>query len=262
MKTEMTRPTWEDVVFESRNKEYGAYILRKSYNENISKASLMALLIAAFVFAALQIASLMRIEIKVIALGFKSGKLESLPTIIADQPKQKIIPPRDQPVNKELPVVVVKHEVVEFPPVKPIDATLAGSEPGTGTGVPISGTGLGKPEEIIPTVVEPPKFTDFAEVMPVYEGGLSAMIKFLRKNLHYPSSARMTGIEGSVYIRFVIDGQGAVTDVEVIKGINGALDKEAIRVIAKMPRWKPGRQHNLPVNVRMVLPIKFKLEGE
>jgi len=123
-------------------------------------------------------------------------------------------------------------------------------------------TGLGNSEVIIPTVAEPPKFTDFAEVMPVYEGGLSAMIKFLTKNLRYPSSARMMGIEGSVYIRFVIDSHGAVTDVEVVKGINGALDKEAMRVTALMPRWKPGRQHNLPVNVRMVLPIKFKLEGE
>ncbi len=89
MKTEITRSTWEDVVFESRNKEYGAYIIRKSYNENVSKASLMALLIAAFVFAVLQIASLMRIEIKVIAPGFKGGKLESLPTIISDQLKTK-----------------------------------------------------------------------------------------------------------------------------------------------------------------------------
>ncbi len=157
---------------------------------------------------------------------------------------------------------MVTHDVLDLPPVKPIDATLAVGETGTGTGTPIEGTELGKTEGIIPAIVEPPTFTDFAEVMPVYEGGLSAMIKFLRKNLHYPSSARMTGIEGSVYIRFVIDGQGAVTDVEVIKGINGALDKEAIRVVAIMPRWKPGRQHNLPVNVRMVLPIKFKLEGE
>src|SRR6267154_3282628 len=124
MKTEITGTTWEDIAFEYRNKEYGAYIIRKSYSENVSKASLMAFLIAAFVFGAIQVASLLQMEIKIIPQGYKPVELKLLPIIISDQPKQKIIPPNDQPVNKELPVMVVKHDVVDLPPVKPNDATL------------------------------------------------------------------------------------------------------------------------------------------
>ncbi len=79
MKTEITRPTWEDVVFESRNKEYGAYSIRKSYDENVTKASLLMIVFASFVFGCLQIASLMKVEVKIIPSIPKKLTLETLP---------------------------------------------------------------------------------------------------------------------------------------------------------------------------------------
>jgi protein TonB len=85
------------------------------------------------------------------------------------------------------------------------------------------------------------------------------MYKFISKNIHYPNSARNMGQEGTVYVRFVVNDVGQVVDVEVIKGVSAVLDKEATRVIALMKKWKPGKQHNIPVNVRMVLPIKFQI---
>jgi len=88
------------------------------------------------------------------------------------------------------------------------------------------------------------------------------MLKFLSKNLRYPPSARNMGIEGSVFVRFVVNDRGHVVDVEVVKGVNAALDTEAARVVALMKKWKPGKQHDIPVNVRMVLPIKFELARE
>ena len=257
MKTEITRSSWDDVVFESRNKEYGAYSIRKSYEENITMASLMMILFASFVVGCLQIASLMHIKIKMPVHVVDHGGFTNPPIVIPNPSDKPPASKETQNVNRNLLEKVVTH-VVEPTPLK---ATFPERETGTGT-LPSGGADLGKGDGLIPVVVDPPKILVFAEVMPEYDGGMSAMLKFLRKNLHYPSNARMMGIEGSVYVRFVVNGQGAVTDIEVIKGVNGALDKEAMRVIAMMPNWKPGRQHDIPVSVRMVLPIKFKLESE
>jgi protein TonB len=259
MKTEITRSTWEDVVFESRNKEYGAYTLRKSYNENVSKASIMALLIAAFVFGAIQVASLLRMEIKIIPPGCKPFELRSLPTIISDQPKQKIVPRNDQHTNNDLPVRVVKHDVLDLPPAKPVVNTSVGNEIGTDI-VPVGGIDRGNVPETTSEIRKPIEIFTIAEVMPEYEGGLTAMSRFISKTIHYPSPARAMGQEGTVFVRFVVNDQGQVADVEVIKGVSAVLDREAVRVVAMMNKWKPGMQHNLPVNVRMVLPIKFQLE--
>jgi protein TonB len=98
-----------------------------------------------------------------------------------------------------------------------------------------------------------------AEIMPEYEEGVEAMMHFLRRNMRYPASARRMLVEGTVYVGFVVSGDGSVTDVKVIRGIHPDCDKEAMRVISKMPKWKGGKQGGIPVPVRMVLPIKFKL---
>lgn len=261
MKSEKTTPTWEDVVFESRNKDYGAYTIRRSYDENVSKASLIMIVFASFVFACLQIASLMHVKIKMPNPTAYPGGIINPPIVIPNPSIKTPTARAEQNENRNLLQRVVTHDV-EPVPIKPIETTLSRNESGTNTGLPNEGIELGTGSVPIPVVVDPPKTLDFAEIMPEYQGGMSAMMKFLRKNLHYPSSARMMGIEGSVFVRFVVDSQGEVIDVEVIKGVQGSLDKEAMRVIAMMKKWKPGRQHNVPVNMRMILPIKFKLESE
>ena len=79
--------------------------------------------------------------------------------------------------------------------------------------------------------------------------------------MKYPAIPRKTGVEGIVFVRFVVNYDGRVIDVEVIKGIHADCDREAARVIALMPAWRPGMQNNMPVSVRMVMPVKFKLEN-
>jgi protein TonB len=154
---------------------------------------------------------------------------------------------------------VVRHDVVDLPPVKPIDITPTGN--GTGTTVNISPIGNDAGQHVVITgAADPAEILDHPEVMPEYEGGMKAMIRFISKNIHYPAAARVTGQEGTVYIRFVVNSLGQVVDVEVLKGVNAMLDREAMRVVTLMKRWKPGSQNNTPVNVRMVLPIKFQLE--
>jgi protein TonB len=183
------------------------------------------------------------------------------PTIIPNPPVKSATTKVEQSINRNLLEKVVTHDV-ELAPVKPVETILPGAETGTNTGLPAEGVVLGKGDEVVPVVIDLPTCLVFAEVMPEYVGGPSAMMRFLGKNLHYPPSARAIGQEGTIYVRFVVNNAGQVVDVEVVKGVSAVLDREAIRVVALMKKWKPGRQHDIPVNVRMVLPIRFHLERE
>lgn len=93
-----------------------------------------------------------------------------------------------------------------------------------------------------------------------FPGGLSAMMKFIMKNLKYPPSARRMGVEGRVYVQFIVERDGSISNVKVVKGINADLDKEAIRIVSSFPTWKPGMQGGRPVKSQFVLPIPFKLD--
>ena len=90
-------------------------------------------------------------------------------------------------------------------------------------------------------------------------GGMPAFYDFVSKKLKYPAQARRMGIEGKVFVEFVIERDGTITDVKAIKGIGAGCDEEAVRVLQSAPKWKPGKQRGKPVRQRMVLPIAFKL---
>jgi len=94
---------------------------------------------------------------------------------------------------------------------------------------------------------------------PEPEGGMQAFYKYVSKEMKYPATARRMGIEGKVFVQFIIDKEGNISDVKVVKGIHEDCDKEAIRVLEKAPKWKPGKQRGVPVKVKMSLPISFKL---
>ena len=103
-------------------------------------------------------------------------------------------------------------------------------------------------------VVEPPAIVEpsvliKAEVMPAYEGGMEAMYKFIQKKMKYPPVPRRMGIDGTVFVSFVVDATGSITDVKILRGAHVDLDKEAARVIALLPAWKPGRRNSAPLPV-------------
>lgn len=123
----------------------------------------------------------------------------------------------------------------------------------------------------IPTYV-PPAVTEEEEVaeaeiftvvedQPTFPGGDEARIRFLTNNIKYPQMARESSIQGTVYVTFVVERDGSVTDVRVLRGIGGGCDEEAIRVIKAMPKWIPGKQRGKPVRVQFNMPIKFTLAG-
>ena len=97
------------------------------------------------------------------------------------------------------------------------------------------------------------------ESMPDFPGGDEARIKYLNENIKYPQMARESGIQGRVFVTFVVEKDGSVTDVRVLRGIGGGCDEEAIRVIKNMPKWDAGKQRGKPVRVQFNMPILFKL---
>jgi len=100
---------------------------------------------------------------------------------------------------------------------------------------------------------------DVVEENPEYPGGLKEMYTFLNANMKYPPMARESGVQGKVYVQFIVEKDGKVTDVQVLRGIGSGCDEEAVRVVKMMPNWKAGKQRGKPVKVRYKLPVTFKL---
>jgi len=261
MKTqEALSSTWEDLVFENRNKVYGAFAIRKSYSGNVVEALLGSVLFAAVVLMYPRILTMLGIEQTV----FVSSK--AAPDIFTVKPQpiielnKKIVETKpithvEENNNFQITSVDVPDERVQE---RPWDFET-GTVKQEGQPMPFQGQepALGAESQ----AVVPSAPLDYAEVMPTFKGGLQAMMKFIQKNLKYPRSAKQMGIEGKVFIKFIVNYEGKVVNIEVVKGIYDDCDKEVVRVIAMMPEWKPGMQNNMPVSVRMILPIKFKLEN-
>jgi protein TonB len=109
-------------------------------------------------------------------------------------------------------------------------------------------------------VPEPPEPPTWVPEMPVFPGGESELYHYLNKNLEYPDVAKESNISGTVYLTFVVEKDGSISDVKILRGIGGGCDEEAIRVVKSMPPWTPGKNNGTPVRVRFNLPVKFTLQ--
>jgi len=251
----------DDLVFENRNKEYGAYVLRKVYYDNVHKALLYVMVFFAGVmlltifFPGEPLIDVPKLQNKIIELG----NFTQAPPAVTP-PSQPAAPIR-RASSHITPTVSTRMEA----PVEdlPSNTDLSGDPNGVDGGAEPSGepglAGAAEPTVAIPAEVAPTGPRDFAEVMPQYQGGLQAMARYMQKNLKYPGVARRMEIEGAVFVSFVIDTNGRVMDAKVIKGISKECDEEAVRVVSSMTAWLAGRQGGVPVMVRMVLPIRFQL---
>ncbi|MDO5315559.1 MAG: energy transducer TonB [bacterium] len=115
------------------------------------------------------------------------------------------------------------------------------------------------PEAVEEEVVEQEIFK-IVEEMPAFPGGEAKLMEYVAKNVKYPQIARETGVQGRVYVNFVVEPDGSVSNVSVLRGIGGGCDEEAIRVVKSMPKWKPGKQRGKAVRVSYMLPVNFKLQ--
>ena len=120
-------------------------------------------------------------------------------------------------------------------------------------------------EEYVPVEVEEEEVVEqeifkIVEEMPSYPGGEQKLMEYVAKNIKYPQIARETGIQGRVYVNFVVEPDGSVSNVSVLRGIGGGCDEEAMRVVKNMPKWKPGKHRGKAVRVQYMLPVNFKLQ--
>ena len=254
-----------DILFEGRNKSYGGYELRKNYPKRV-KRSLLVLAAIGLATGAYAIVSRLnpKDDNKKVAM-MKEVTLAEPPPIDPKKPPPPpppAPPPPVKPTVKFTPPVIKKDEEVKEeekpPPVEEMKdksagiKTQEGDPDGIDPGIVDPGPGTGAVE-----APPPPEIFTYVEQMP--EPSVNVP-EFLQKNLRYPELAKENNIQGRVTLRFVVDEQGNVSDVNVVKGIGGGCDEEAKRVVMKMPKWKPGKQNGKAVKVYYTLPISFRLE--
>jgi protein TonB len=274
METKHLAPvSFDDMVFEGRNKAYGAYQLRQEYNSRLSKAAGISysgiLLLFALGYGAIQMKPDL-VEQLVPQTKQWEIALEPDPIFEEVKPVQAAAAPsapeaaqataarqftNPKVVSDQAPAEADIPKQADFAVADPGLVTAAGI-PADGTiGAPIADSGTGSEVAAAPETA----FV-FVEQMPDYaDGGQAGMLKFISKHLRYPNRAAADGLEGIVVVSFVVSASGEVTQVTILKDLGGGTGEEAIRVVSKMPPWKPGIQNHRQVPVRMTLPIRFKL---
>lgn len=266
-----------DILFENRNKQYGAYTLRKEYNKRLLTAiGLMFSLVG----------------ISIVCLSFKpnekiveTGRVITLPP---DPHLENIEPPKKQPEKIVRPkqevatpkfkqatiqsttIAIVpddKAPKITVPKVDDLEGRMisnktTGGVVGGDNVVQPQGNGGGGTEKPVVDVApaENNGIVERAEFMPEFPGGASAMTRFLLKNLRPMTDDEQHLIK--VIVRFIVDKQGSVTGFEVVSSGGAEYDKEVLRVLKKMPAWKPGSQNGHAVNVYMTLPVVFETQAE
>ena len=275
-KVDLLDNNWVELVFEGRNKEYGAYVLRKETGKRNLKSMLLVFAVIIAIMAA--VAAKVAIE-------------NAFPKKVAmetDVELSKLAQKKEAKVEKKAPVKVEEQKVVEkvkssvkfTPPVikkdedvKP-EEELKSQEDLNKTKTAIgsfdvkgndeAGGEVLKAKEVIaqpePPKEEETKVFDVVEVMPSFPGGQGALFEWLSKNIKYPVVAEENGVQGRVIVTFVVERNGSITDVQVVKSVDPSLDKEAVRVVKAMPHWIPGKQNGSAVRVKFTVPVTFRLQ--
>ena len=275
-KVDLIDKNWVELVFDGRNKEYGAYVLRKETGMRNIKSMLL-------VFAVI-IAIMAGVAAKVAIENAFPKKV----AIETDVELTKLAEKKEVKVEKKAPVKVEEQKVVEkvkssvkfTPPViKKDDEVKPEEELKSQEDLNKTNTAIGsfdvkgndetggevlKAKEVIaqpePPKEEETKVFDVVEVMPTFPGGQQALFEWLIKNIKYPVVAEENGVQGRVIVTFVVERNGSITDVQVAKSVDPSLDKEAVRVVKAMPHWIPGKQNGSAVRVKFTVPVTFRLQ--
>lgn len=255
-----------DILFEGKNKAYGAYKLRMEYDRRIRNAT--AVMVSVLILMAISIALFTYLEKHNFIHAQKPISDINLENVDVKEPPPPPPPPPPPQLPKMATVLyttplVVKNDVK--PEEQPPDmdqiknqaistATMAGDPNGIDPNLVDKGSGV---------VASAPTNQVFRSVeqMPEFPGGEDALAAYLNNHIHYPAVARENGIQGTVYLEFVVNADGSIQDVKVISNpIGGGCEDEAVRVVKGMPKWRPGRQNGQSVRVYFHLPVRFKLE--
>lgn len=280
-KIDLYDPKWVEMVFAGKNKEYGAYQLRKGTSGRNIKALLILVIAAALVggFLAWKVIEQKQAEeqqaymeaMEVAKLQQQAKKEEKKKEPV----KPKIEPKKEIPVARETqkftaPVIKKDELVKEENQVKQMDKldekVAVGTENKEGTK---SRLAEAVRSDIAVAAPPPPpapkpevsnKVFDVVEEMPHFPGGPAALQAFLSSNTKYPVVAQENGVQGRVIVSFVVERDGSITDVRVVRSVDPSLDREASRVVRSMPRWSPGKQNGSTVRVKYTVPVVFRLQ--
>ncbi len=261
-------PSWEnptnsertELVFQNRNKEYGAYPIRKSYDRTTSRALLIAIglfvvgVATPFIMRMINNSGAEKVDRSVEV----NIELKEPPPLDKNEPPPPPPPPPPPTIEtvKFTPPVVVDRQVEEEqpPPQEKLSETNVGV---------VTQAGDENAVEPPPEVVADPdagKVYSYVEEMPTFPGGEAALYEYLQRNIKYPPLARENGITGKVFIGFVVDKEGKIGDIKILRSLGAGCDEEALRVIKSMPGWKPGKQNGRTVAVSYSMPINFSLK--
>lgn len=266
METKSNNSNYNDIVFEGRNKEYGAYVLRRLYSKYVVLSTTSAAILFGFLVSYPFLTGFFANEEntdKVTNKG-RSITLENILTEIANDKKDIEIPKTVSPKTPLVKFLVpeVKPDELASNDVIPTQEELSGKNPGT-ENIEGNNNGTDVVEEIIETKAPDDNSTEkiytWAEEMPMFPGGDVELLKFFSENIVYPEIAKRAGVEGKVILTFVVDKNGNIIDIKVAKSIGAGCDEEAMRVLKTMPHWIPGKQNGNPVLTRINLPVVFKL---
>ena len=280
-KIDLYDPKWVEMVFAGKNKEYGAYQLRKGTSGRNIKALLILVIAAALVggFLAWKVIEQKQAEEQQAYMeAMELAKLQQQAK--KEEKKKEPVKPKIEP-KKEIPVaretqkftapVIKKDELVkEENQVKQMDQLDAKVAVGTKDEEGVKDRTVEAVRSDIAVAAPPPppapkpevsnKVFDVVEEMPSFPGGQAALMSFLSSNIKYPVVAQENGVQGRVIVGFVVERDGSITDVKVMRSVDPSLDREAQRVVKAMPRWKPGKQNGSAVRVKYTVPVVFRLQ--
>lgn len=248
---------FNDLLFENKNKNYGAYAIRRSQSDNLLIAMFSSLSFFAIIaFGAYWFSNRSeQIEIKtsenIVPTIFDMG-------VEIDVTPKKKEEPIKTPDKQEPPKSFSGQMVASDDKDKTLDKTtdqLLIRKDANPDGVDSTDKKTEIPTIFVKKPLEPEKIEKIVDQMPEF----SDLAKFIGENLRYPQFAKENGTSGTVYLTFVVEKDGSITDVKTLRGIGDGCEQEATRVVKLMPKWKPGINHNVPVRVQCTLPIKFTL---
>ena len=273
---------WCDLVFEGKNKDFGAYVIRTESTERHNKAVLWTL-IGAIIFGLITfglVKANQYLEQRKLAdqVGQEAIIVDMTPQAEEVREKEVIEPEQieEKPEEQLMTYRATELQIVEDEMVKPEDKILSQEEQVQSDGFAgsvnnsVGSTDLDNIHEHIsdvvvevkkPVVDKPEEVFTSVEQMPQFPGGDEALMKFLSSHINYPPMAAENNVQGKVILQFVVGTDGRVGEVKIARSVDKDLDKEAVRVVKSLPKFIPGRQNGQAVPVWYTLPVSFKLQG-
>ena len=281
---DLTSKEWRDIVFADKNKDFGAYVMRQESDKRHNRA---------FIFLIAGLAALIGI---IIVWGIYSDKMAEKAAIEAKMQAEKMLAaqleqmeqqeeeepePEEQKVEIEIPEVPqevlatvqvtqiaivddVKNEVMDMEDQKE-DNTARGVVNQEGSDDADKFQAVQEAVVVKEPEPEKPKEDEVfvaVEQQAEFPGGMAALMKWLSNNIRYPEAAQQNDVQGRVIVKFIVEKDGSVSQAQIVKGVDKDLDKEALRVVNKMPKWQAGKNNGVAVRSYFTLPVNFRLQQQ